>query len=290
MRKIIFALVLLMLAAPAWTAEVLITGVDQGDDANAVISFTNDTGQHVRAFALDIIVDGGAVISAVECLNADYYVYPGSIQISNNEVTDAGTCVCDAGEYDDTLPGLDSNGVTIEMASLYSVNDVEHPNAPADSGVLLKITLSGNDTQTVCIRPNGLRGGVVMEDASTEEPNAPCFTVDLPPGECMMDTHPDYANWSTHGKPDCWCYHKQCNGDIDGLVEGPFWVSLNDVIAFRPCFNQVVLPGGCECADLDHLQEGPFWVSLNDVVILRQYFNQIVVPDCDGTHINFWTN
>jgi hypothetical protein len=108
--------------------------------------------------------------------------------------------------------------------------------------------------------------------------------------DCMKTTHPDYDDWVSVGKPACWCYRKQCRGDIDGLREGPFPVSLNDLIIMRPCFNQVALPAGCECADLDHAQEGPFRVSLNDLNTIRPQFSQMVIPECDGTHINFWTN
>ena len=300
MRKIIFALVLLMLAAPAW-AEVLITGVDQADEANAVISFDNSEGQHVRAFSLDIMVDGGAVITAVECLNADYYVYPGSIQISDNTVTDAGTCVCDD-SYDDTLGGLDTNGVTIEMASLYSVNDVEHPNAPEDSGDLLKITLSGNDQQTVCIRVNGLRGGVVMEDASNDQDvNSPCFTVDLPLSTCMGEANPDFAEWQTMNEPNCWCYKRNCNGDTDNAMEyGTYWVLMNDLADFQAAFSTTgITDEPLICADYARDEEyGTYRVLMNDLAIFQAYFSSTSVPccdadqDCDETndgYFNFWT-
>jgi hypothetical protein len=290
-----------MLAAPAW-AEVLITGVDQADEANAVVSFSNSELQHVRAFSLDIIVDGGAVITAVECLSSDYYVYPGSVEISDNEVTNPGTCVCDAGEYDDTLPGLDSNGVTVEMASLYSPNDAEHPNEPLDAGALLKITLSGNDQQTVCIRANGLRGGVVMEDASTVEPNAPCFTVDLPVSSCMGDGHPDLVEWGNVGEPNCWCYPRQCRGDVDAAQEyGTYWVLLDDLNEFKLYFGQTGVSGEPGiCSDLAHDEEyGSYRVLLNDLNEFKLYFGNTTVPccdadqDCDETnddYFNFWTS
>jgi hypothetical protein len=266
-----------------WIAEVLITGVDQGDDANAVISFTNTEGQHVRGFALDIIVDGGSVITAVECLSMDYYIYPGSIQIADNTVTNPGTCVCDAGQYDDTLGGLDSNGITVEMASLYSPNDPEHPNAPADSGPLLKITLSGNDTQTICVRTNGLRGGVVMEDVTSVEPNAPCFEMALPQSKCMKETHPDYDVWQSVAEPNCWCYPRQCHGDADGLQQfGLFWVYTGDLHIFKNAFAQTVLPPGGICADCNHdIQFSLFRVYSSDLDCFARWFATTYVPCCD---------
>jgi hypothetical protein len=219
MRKIIFALVVLMLAAPAWS-EVLITTAQVGGEPNVIVSFVNSEGQHVRAFALDIVVESSEnpdlVISAVECLSDDYYVYPGSIQITDNEVTSPGSCVCDD-SYDDTLAGIDSNGVTIEMASLYSPNDPDHNVAPQDSGDLVKLTLSdcGGDV-TITITANELRGKVVMEDATSVDPNAPAGAAALPGCGCMDDEDPDYANWVTAGEPNCWCYDCFDCGDNTG--------------------------------------------------------------------------
>ena len=217
MRKVGFILaVVLMLAAPA-CAEVLITCAEVVEEPNVVVvvSFVNTEGQHVRGFALDIIVDGGSVITAVECLSTDYYIYPGSIQIADNEVTSYGTCVCDADLHPDTLPGLDTNGVTIEMAAAYSPNDPEHNTPPADSGALVGITLSGPpDYVTVCIRANGIRGGVVMENMEEQvDINAPILKILTP-------------------------------GDICGKGFGPRDCKIDswDVIRLSQCYNKYPLP------------------------------------------------
>jgi hypothetical protein len=111
---------------------------------------------------------------------------------------------------------------------------------------------------------------------------------------CMKSTHPDYTFWVLHGKPKCWCYAKQCRGDINGAMEGPFWVSQRDKVIFMQYLGQFMdppppslFPG--PCADLNHIQEGPFWVSQQDKVIFIQYLSQMIPPpDCDSTHINFW--
>jgi hypothetical protein len=111
---------------------------------------------------------------------------------------------------------------------------------------------------------------------------------------CMKSTHPDYTFWVLHGKPKCWCYAKQCRGDINGAMEGPFWVSQRDKVIFMQYLGQFMdppppspFPG--PCADLNHKQEGPFWVSQQDKVIFMQYLSQMIPPpNCDSTHINFW--
>jgi hypothetical protein len=235
----------------------------------------------------------------VECLSSDYYIYPGSIQIADNEVTSYGTCVCDADLHPDTLAGLDTNGVTIEMATAYSPNDPEHNTPPADSGALVGIRLSGPaDYVTVCIRANGIRGGVVMEDASTVEPNAPCYGWGPPP-TCMGENNPDYAEWRNVGEPNCWCYPRQCSGDADGLQQfGLFWVYTGDLNIFKIAFAQTVLPSDGICCDSAHdIQFGLFRVYTTDLNIFKTYFANTVVPCCDAdqdcdasndNYFNFW--
>ncbi|MHC4642908.1 MAG: hypothetical protein ACYS32_14795 [Planctomycetota bacterium] len=42
----------------------------------------------------------------------------------------------------------------------------------------------------------------------------------LPEPECFPPAHSDYSEWVNVGKPDCWCYPRQCHGDADGLMGG----------------------------------------------------------------------
>jgi hypothetical protein len=112
---------------------------------------------------------------------------------------------------------------------------------------------------------------------------------------CMKSTHPDYAKWVLHNKPKCWCYAKQCRGDINGAIEGLFWVGATDKAIFVQYFNlfpDVPPPSffAGACADLTHSQDGGlFWVGIPDKNIFMTYFNKLTIPpDCDATHINFW--
>jgi hypothetical protein len=112
--------------------------------------------------------------------------------------------------------------------------------------------------------------------------------------DCLSVSSAEYADWVSLGKPDCWCYRRQCRGDIDGVPTGPFHVAIPDLTLFKPCFNQFVLPPGCECADLDHMQTGPFRVAIPDLTIFKEYFNNFVVPQCDQPPVytgpyNYWT-
>jgi len=117
--------------------------------------------------------------------------------------------------------------------------------------------------------------------------------------ECLSTTAAEYNNWAYWDKPDCWCYARQCRGDADGLQQGPFWVSLNDLILFRTAVSKMepqlrLVPNGI-CTDFDHQKQGPFWVSLNDLIIFRQYVSKMaaMVPLCDRLPMNtgpynFW--
>ena len=116
--------------------------------------------------------------------------------------------------------------------------------------------------------------------------------------ECMASTNPHYAEWVAWGKPDCWCYSRQCRGDINGLKTGPFWVQQLDKDLFRYMFGKSdmvlsAVPNGI-CADLDHRKIGPFRVQSLDKAIFRLYFNEFEaqVPPCSGVDdcdVNGWS-
>jgi hypothetical protein len=293
MKKLVFVAVILLLAGPVWALDIECT-VGEGADAN-LVTITFSGAVDIRAFALDIELDGDGTFSDVQCLSAGfgYQVYPGDIDIdSQGNVDDWGSCKC-SGSYPGTLD--DSNSMTIEMGAMYEPG-IE-PD-PCEAGDLVSFRVSGTTAlPDVTIAVNVIRGGAVDEDAATVTPSITgCPIITCPTCDCLSSAAREYAEWHQWGEPDCWCYQRQCRGDIDGLQQGPFWVSLNDLNIFRICFNQMTpLPPGCECADLDHALQGPFPVSLNDLIIIRQYFNQMAVPVCDQPPIytgpyNFWTN
>jgi hypothetical protein len=297
MKKILCALVVLTLAATA-SAEVKITCVQPGD-CNALVSYECTSGEVVRCFGLNVQLNNDETIDAIVCLSDDYYINPGNF--SYDGVTpDFGdpACLCDAGEPD-TLDGLDSNGITVAMCSLYDDDDPDHNTPPASSGDLFLIELSQD--ATVTITENGQRGGVIDEDNVDIDPNLPAGTViDCPAGECMGVAHPNYAVWQSVGMPNCWCYPRQGRGDVDGLQEyGAYWVMFNDLALFTGNFGITGVAGEPNiCADLCHDEEyGAYRVMFNDLAIFTKYFGATTVPccdqdmDCDETndaYFNFW--
>lgn len=213
MKKIVFALVVMLLAAPAWavTVDVYCEQVD----TNAVeIRYATD-GNRPRAFGLDITVDKGTIVSCDPCMVGEctvtaqgFGIFPGTIDIAGDgTVNDYGTPVS-PNDLPDTLPGLDSNGITIEMGSLYV-----DTNYPADSGVLCTIVVSDTDC-CVEIAGNVVRTGnggtgVVMENPD-EIPDVN-FT------GCCLEGCPclgDIADTSSIGPPD----GKVDTGDMAALL------------------------------------------------------------------------
>jgi len=300
MRKLCFVLTALLLTLPAF-ADITITCEQAGvGDPNVEISYSTSDSNVPRAFGLDISVDSGATIDSISYTDPCFWVYPGTIDISGGVVNDYGTPVA-PNEAPGAQGDLGTGAITIEMGSLYAPEDPNHTDQPAGSGVLLTIVVSADCNVTVS--GNAARGNVVLEDTEAAVTNLPteCNVVLAEP-ECLVDDGgTEYDNWVYWDRPDCWCYQRQCRGDIDGLQLGPLWVSGNDLIIFKTALNkpELLIPAGGECADLDHLKLGPLWVSGNDLTILKAYLNKpaTLVPPCDsdqdgvpdGVIYNFWT-
>jgi hypothetical protein len=242
MKKIVFALVVLLFAAPAWADEVISITAAQVGDTNEVIISWDASGVEpalVRAFGLNIQLDNDANIPEVTGLSEDYYIYPGTIQINAaGEVTSYGSI---AAEYDDlpsdTLEGPpDGNGVTLEAASLYAPVGPGSPNAPPTSGDLASIIVS--KSCRLCISANVSRAGatgVVMEDPEqVVTVNYACIDVVIPPPGC-----PCPGDLVPPGAPDGYI----TTGDMSYLIQllvakgPPYIIAEGD-----PLFN--------ECADL----------------------------------------
>ncbi|MHC4098963.1 MAG: hypothetical protein ACYSWZ_18105 [Planctomycetota bacterium] len=217
------ALVALIAAVPAW-ARVDISCAQVGETYEVIISFDASSETNlIRAFSFDIQLDNDANITEVIGLSADYYIYPGTIQIDAfGNVIDYGTALAEYGDLpSDTLLGIDSNGITIEMASLYAPVGLGSPNAPAKSGDLVSLKFSRDTCLTISANVARTGGpGVVMED-----PNE-IVEVNLPGLFCVGYIHPcyenqpDYDDWLRFGSPECWCYPRQCYGDTDDQMGG----------------------------------------------------------------------
>jgi len=263
MKKLICALVVLAMAVPVW-ADVDITAgivVDVCDTNNATVTVTFDASgesNNVRAYAVDITLEGDATILSATCADNGYYVYPGSIDISSSgEVDDWGSCVCDSG-YDGTQGGVGTSGVTVEMGSLYEDGEP----APADANTMVVLEITGCGDVNVVVALNAIRGGCVMENPDE------AVSVNLTGDSCTLICAPPPPTY-----PPCWDYLTQCHGDSDGDGD----VDTVDWPDFRDGFGNSYPGAGYKpCADYN--RDGN--IDTVDWPEFRDNFGKIPASDC----------
>ena len=312
MRKL-FILLVALIAVPAFALTV--TLVDNGDNTVDVTYDAAGDANQPRAFALTVSVSGGAIITGVTAAiegesdagNLGFGIFPGTIDINGvtGVVNSYGSPVAPDSDPGAAGTGLGTDSVVLELGSLY----VGAANAPPESGTLATLTIDCNgatDVNVTAAEEDQYRGGIVLEDGSSATvaiAELTSTTSCAAAAECIKPTAPEYADWVAFGKPDCWCYRRQCRGDINGQTTGPFPVQLLDLQALSAAFNKfdAQLPADGICADINHLRTGPFRVQLLDLQILASYFNKFLAqtPQCDldgdgvltpADKYNFWTN
>ncbi len=320
MKKVILIFTVLLLAASAMADVRIIVGSDGS------INYETD-GEQVRAFALDIAIDNGTIDGISDYLigesidpNTGYGIFPTSFSRYVVVDGDGEPNWSDpnysplADPYDpDTLGGLGTAGITIEMGALYYPADDSSPNAPGTSGTLCKLTLSG--CAYVAVSENETCGGVVLTDASAVDADLSAAFVRVNcTCDCIPFDHPNYYELLAEvGCPICWCYPRQCHGDADGLKEGSdkkgyYYVHFDDLNVLIAAWNTlepdkgpgiwtVTGPKGEPgiCADFAHDKEGSskkgyYRVHFSDLNILVAHWNikepphgPGIPPDCGGT-------
>jgi hypothetical protein len=161
----VVAILILGLVCPSM-ATVDITCSDLGNGQVQVSYDSSAEPVPVRVFALDITVSSGVIV-AVQPLSEDYWVYPGEINIEECGVVDFSSPVVSPG-------GIGTAGITIAMASLYE----GEANAPPSSAALLSFFVSSGCN--VSVSENEILGGVILENWSGTDINAPVLTGVLP--------------------------------------------------------------------------------------------------------------
>jgi hypothetical protein len=282
MKKILVSLLVLALCAPAMAATITLDDIGSGQ---ATITVATEGGEaNIVGLGLDVTVTGGSV-TAVSVDTADFNIYPDAAY--TQELGDGYTY----GEGTPVAAKLVAGEIALPQSefalSLGNLNGETTPGADGAASVVITVTWSGDELE-VC--ENATRGGIVAVDGTSLDAACDTLAGGTPP--CVKDTAPFYADWVAFGEPECWCYQKNCRGDYDGLLSGPFRVGIPDLQGFLAAYNQIVLPAGGICADFDHVPSGPFRVGIPDLQTLLQYYNQLdsIVPVCDSTNYNFWTN
>jgi hypothetical protein len=296
MKKLCMLLAVVVAASPA-LAAVRITAEPNGK--TVAIKYATD-GEKVRAFALDITVSKGKILTISDFIRGEstaakpgYGIFPANFaryitvnadtgEVAKWDVNDYTPVAdpCDSG----ALGGLGTGGITIEMGALYFPTEDNSPNAPPNSGTLFNLTVSEEATVTVAL--NEIRGGVVLTDP--EKPATVVLsqaTAVVAGGDVAAASASDYAEWVAVGKPACWAYPRQCHGDADGLAvagkTGTYYVGTDDLNILinawqvkEPPFGPGVasIENGI-CADFGHDKEGGnetgwYRVGTNDLNIL----------------------
>lgn len=302
MRTLIFALTVLLLAAPVW-ATVEITLDKVGNEVT--IGYESDETQLIRAFALDIVATGGNITAISGYTpgddNGTYGIYPGSfddnieVDPETGEVVSwavAGYTPVAPSDDPDALGDIPGPAITIEMGSLYP----EGGNAPSQTeGTLCTITVESTVTE-VCVTANATRGNVVLEDSN--EPVE--LIVGCVGGECYpTDNQTRYDRWVAVGKPGCWCpagtgvasdgnpsRGNQCYGDADNVKQyGYYEVYTDDLAIFaadwkKLCTDTLVNA----CSDTDHVCQYSYYaVYTDDLARLVLGWKATSLPgDCPG--------
>jgi hypothetical protein len=110
----------------------------------------------------------------------------------------------------------------------------------------------------------------------------------------------DYLQWQTVGEPNCWCYPRQCHGDVDGYevpagkIDPAHWVGVPDLQVLSEAWkkevddvNGVLSTGGIylACADIDHAEvpagkiDPAHRVGVPDLQILSYFWKETHVPE-----------
>ena len=299
MKKILASLLVLALCAPAMAATISIVE-GTGADAGKAIVTIDSTGDTVNMVGLGLDVDTTADVTAVEIVTPDFNIYPDaaySEELGDGYVYGEGTPVAAklvAGEI-----ALATSPQSFAL-SFGNLNGIDVAGATGADTVVVKLTLAATGDVTVC--ENATRGGIVAVDGTALD--AACagpVTINVGPGECFSSAAGQkYTDWVAWGKPDCWCFKKQCNGDINGssFIGKP--VTTADLNTFKATFNQIdsVVQGvaGGICADLNHAAFIGKRVTTADLNTFKTYFNvaEASVPLCPlttaGGDIVFYTN
>lgn len=298
MKKILASLLVLALCAPAMAATV---GIVNNADGTATITVAAEGVDNIVGLGLNIDVTGGNATAATVD-TATFNIFPDAAH--DLEVALAGSYGYGDGTptaNQDAVGELDISGGSQHFAiSVGALNGIATAGATGSASV--QITVMVDADSNICVSENALRGGIVLttgvgEDITNGTAGVVCEDVTIGgTPECVKDTAPFHADWVAWGMPDCWCFQKQCNGDINGssFIGKP--VTTADLNTFKLAFNvtDAVLAGVANgiCADLNHAAFIGKRVTTVDLNTFKTYFNiaEASVPVCSATNYNFWTN
>jgi len=310
MKKVVCLIAVLALTASTYAGVVITAAEGTGpNDNKLVLSYTADAGDELVGLA--VVLDAGTGGDTIKvnsgwAIDSFFDVFIDAYKTDPAKLDD--TTFGDDG----TTPFADTEGpgqVTTDSAKVslcLAALPADHLGK-ASSSELAVIDVNDGDADgavTVCVTLDTLRGGPVdIEGAVAATIEGSCVTIILGTPECLKNTAPEYNAWVSYGKPDCWCFRRQCNGDANGAAVLGKWVTSADLNILKAVYNATLAnvlayPGGI-CADFNHAAVLGKPVTSADLNILKLYYNQATVPQCDlngdgvleaADKYNFWTN
>ena len=292
MRKVFLVLLTLALAAPLYAGTITFTATDN-QDGTCTISYSTTDAVPV-AMALNVDVDGGLITDiAVDSffdiyIDAAYdlggtYTYGASTPIAEQDV--AGKANLPLAAFCISMVGLGGEAEPLEVAP--------------SSGSIILVFSGPNCTGT--ISANTLRTGqggtgVIDVNGDAMTTNLPLAFTNIEEEYCYLGHgQTDEQEWIERGRPACWCYPRQCYGDVDNVEEivepfDQYWVWNLDVgvlvAGYGQKYNGDPATQPWICADFDHLEEfvepfDYFRVFNDDVTIFVTWYGQYGMPtDC----------
>jgi len=282
---------MVLMASPLMADEITITAEDAGSGVLSVF-YTVVSGAPV-GISLNFACSDGATTTAADVTNVDpcFPVYL-------DQAHDTGETYNFDPVQGSPLANADAAGVPAGAVSEFAICMGRLGQAAPAIGTPIKlcdIQLTQGTAASTCvsIAADTLRGGVVGSVFTVNVP-ASCVTVAFVETKCMKSTAPEYAVWQAWGEPDCWCYDRQCRGNVDGKKTYLRYVSSTDLDLFKQAYNKndaaLALITNGMCANLDHAKTYLRFVSSTDLDIFKTYYNKpdASVPVCDMTNYNFW--
>ncbi|NLH16353.1 MAG: hypothetical protein GX455_07230 [Phycisphaerae bacterium] len=297
MRQVLVMMGIGVFAIPVMAA-VNFTATDAGG-GKLQIAYTTTDGDLPRGVALRISCGDGAVLDIAAPFVADpafntfpdyAYSNPLNYAVGNGhplaKSTEAGALDADASDFSISMGVLDQTG--------------NQSAGPATTTNLITVQLKGvGCPTTVTISADTLRGPASGVVGSVLSSNLP-ITVEVLNmcGECLKWSAPEYPDWVAWGKPACWCYRRQCRGDINGKKEpiGTAQIGATDLNTFKSAFGKnptdLAFVSNGICADLNHAKEkiGTARVGATDLGQFKLYYGKAAaaIPECDFLHYKFW--
>jgi hypothetical protein len=233
MKKFIVVFAALVMVAPLY-GDVIFTATDNSD-GTCTIAYSCNAGETKGpvGLGLDVDVSSGPAITAVTGVDSFFDVFmdvawdleqTGGSGFTYSYQNPQGSPVAKKTEQgEESLP---SSSFALSMCGLGGETYGSLDNSPTSATVaILSNSNAGTTNGTISI--NAIRGGVVEKVAAGENPQMAnnlgsplAFTITPTAEEDCYLGEADEAEWIAVGRPVCWCYPRQCRGDIDGILHG----------------------------------------------------------------------